>query len=173
MRTERDRFTGLEAVFMDSRPELLRRAKAMGAADDAEDVLQDVWLKISAARGPIANPRGYLIRTLYSVILDRHRVTRRAARRDGHWLELEAAAGRDQGPAAEAESMLMARQTLAAVETRLIQMGEPTGTIFRRHKLQGQTLKVIAAELGMGLSTVEKHVRKVYAAILPLRDDHD
>lgn len=171
MKPERERFTGLEAVFMDCRPELLRRARAMGVVNDAEDVLQDVWLKIGATRGPVANPRSYLIRMLYTAVLDRHRIERRAVLRDDAWLKAEHAAGHDAGPSAEAEQMLVARQTLAAVEARLADLGEPTGTIFRRHKLDGQTLKHIAAELGMGLSTVEKHVRKVYAAILPLRDD--
>eukprot|EP01035_Chromulina_nebulosa_P006842 gene6843-9239_t len=45
---------GLEAIFAEMRPALVRRAAAMGAAGDAEDVVQDVWLKLRGVDAPVA-----------------------------------------------------------------------------------------------------------------------
>ena len=65
----------------------------------------------------------------------------------------------------------MARETLAAVEARLDALGDPAALIFRRHRVDGLTQRRIADELRMGLSTVEKHLRRAYAAILGLEGD--
>src|SRR5690349_1963962 len=54
---------GLEAVFIAHRTELLRFLRARGAADAAEDLVQELWLKASAsASGPIQDPLAYLYR---------------------------------------------------------------------------------------------------------------
>ncbi|WP_312689103.1 RNA polymerase sigma factor, partial [Brevundimonas nasdae] len=71
----------------------------------------------------------------------------------------------------EAERRLMAVQLLAKVEARLSDLGDPAAAIFRRHRIDGLTQRRIAEEFGMGLSTVEKHLRRAYAAILDLEGD--
>lgn len=161
---------GLEAVFDEMRPALLRRAIAMGAGGDAEDVVQDVWLKLRSTDGPLASPHAYLLRMVYTAVLDRKRGERRAAVRDAEW---SAPANLPQdGPAsAEAERRLMAVQLLTRVEARLSDLGDPAAAIFRRHRIDGVTQRRIAEEFGMGLSTVEKHLRRAYAAILDLEGD--
>ena len=158
---------GLEAVFAEMRPALIRRASAMGAGGDAEDVVQDVWLKIGSAEGPIANPSAYLMRMVYTAVLDRRRGARRAAQRDAVWSS-PANLPEDGVEPADAERRLIAAQTLAAVEARLAAIGDPAAAIFRRHRIDGVTQRHLAEEFGMGLSTIEKHLRKVYAAILDL-----
>lgn len=161
---------GLEAVFLEMRPALVRRARAMGAGDDAEDVVQDVWLRLHTSEGPIANPPAYLFRMVYTAVLDRRRGARRAAARDGAW---NAAGGEfepERSVPADAERGLIAREGLAAVEARLEALGDPAAAIFRRHRLGGETQRAIAETLGMGLSTVEKHLRRAYAAILGLEE---
>lgn len=161
---------GLEAVFLEIRPELLRRARAMGAAADADDVLQDVWLRLRSSQGPIGHPRSYLFRMVYTAVLDRRRAERRAAARDGAWTSVHQPAEDPAAVAAEAQRGLIARQTLAAVQARIDGLGEPASSIFRRHRIGGETQRRIAEDLGMGLSTVEKHLRRAYAAILGLED---
>jgi RNA polymerase sigma factor (sigma-70 family) len=160
---------GLEAVFRALRPELERRARAMGAVDDAEDVLQDVWIRLQTSRGPIANPRAYLFRMVYTGVLDRRRGRLRTSAREAAWVR----DGGDVDPStdAEAERVLIARETLAAVESRLEALGDPAALIFRRHRIDGHTQRRIADDLRMGLSTVEKHLRRAYAAILGLEGD--
>lgn len=161
---------GLEAVFAEMRPALLRRAQAMGAAGDAEDVVQDVWLKLRAADGPIASPHAYLLRMVYTAVLDRRRGLRRAAARDAAW-STPANLPEDGIEPADAERRLIALQTLRAVEARLEALGDPAAGIFRRHRIEGVTQRRLAEEFGMGLSTVEKHLRRAYAVLADLGED--
>jgi RNA polymerase sigma-70 factor (TIGR02957 family) len=62
--------------------------RMLGSAADAEDAVQDAWLKWSAAdRSRVADPRAYLVRIVSNVALDRLRSAR--ARREtyvGPWL---------------------------------------------------------------------------------------
>lgn len=159
---------GLEAVFLENRAALVRRARAMGAGDDADDVLQDVWMRLRVAQGPISNPQAYLHRMIYTAVLDRRRGSRRAAVRDHAWHDAAGDLEPAGSTAPDAERSLIARQTIAAVEARLEALGEPAASIFRRHRIGGESQKGIAQDLGMGLSTVEKHLRRAYAAILDL-----
>ena len=53
--------TGLEAVFLSNRDRLLGFLRAHGAGEAAEDLLQELWIKLSAApSGPVAQPLSYL-----------------------------------------------------------------------------------------------------------------
>ncbi|GAA0652521.1 RNA polymerase sigma factor [Brevundimonas lenta] len=161
---------GLEAVFLEMRPALVRRARAMGAGEDADDVIQDVWIRLRSTDAPIGNPQAYLFRMVYTAVLDRRRGLRRAAARDGAWNASASPPEEGQSTPADAERSLIAREALAAVEARLQALGDPGAMIFRRHRIGGETQRRIAEDLGMGLSTVEKHLRRAYAAILGLED---
>lgn len=161
---------GLEAVFAEMRPALIRRAAAMGAGGDAEDVVQDVWLKIRATEGPIASPHAYLLRMVYTAVLDRRRGDRRTAARNAAWFS-PANLTEDAVHPADAERRLIAAQTLQAVEARLVALGDPAAAVFRRHRIDGVTQRRLAEEFGMGLSTVEKHLRRAYAVLLDLQED--
>lgn len=164
---------GLEAVFLEMRPTLLRRVRAMGARDDAEDVLQDVWLRLGTQTGPIANPGAYLHRMAYTVMLNRRRSERRSAARDGSWSSHTTPPETGDAVDADSERRVIARETLLAVAARLDALGDPAAAIFRRHRIGGETQRAIAADLGMGLSTVEKHLRRAYAVLLDLESDHE
>lgn len=161
--------SGLEAIFAEMRPALVRRAAAMGAGGDAEDVVQDVWLKLAGVEAPVASPHAYLLRMVYTAVLDRRRGLRRAAARDAVW-QSPANLAEDTVETADAERRLIAVQTLEAVEARLIALGDPATAIFRRHRIDGVTQKKLAEEFGMGLSTIEKHLRRAYAALLDLQE---
>lgn len=161
---------GLEAIFAEMRPALIRRASAMGAGGDAEDVVQDVWLKLHSVETPVASPHAYLLRMVYTAVLDRRRGARRAAARDQAWFS-PANLDEDTVEPADAERRLIAVQTLQAVEARLSALGDPAAAIFRRHRIDGLTQRRIADEFGMGLSTVEKHLRRAYAVLLDLQED--
>jgi len=52
---------GLEAVYLASRDALLRFLRAHGAGEAAEDLLNELWLRLRDARpGPVARPLAYL-----------------------------------------------------------------------------------------------------------------
>ena len=65
---------GLQQIFEENREPLLRYLRAHGAGEAAEDLLQELWLKISASPpGPIAAPRNYLFRAATNLMIDRRR----------------------------------------------------------------------------------------------------
>jgi RNA polymerase sigma factor (sigma-70 family) len=157
---------GLEAVFMRSRPALLRFLKARGAGEDGEDLLQELWMKASSAQtGPIAEPLSYLYRVANNLMLDRRRSEIRSARRDQDWSD--SAMGTVPGVSDEpsGERVLIARERLRRVQIALAALGERTETIFRRYRLDGVSQRDIAGELGISVSAVEKHLQKAYRAL--------
>lgn len=165
--------TGLEGVFFQNRAALLRFVRARGAADAAEDMLQDLWLRAAAgASGPIADPLAYLYRTANNLMLDRRRSELRRGRREREWADVEGL-GSEASDAPSGERMLIARDELRTAQDALSGLGERTETIFRKFRLEGVTQQQIADELGISLSAVEKHLQKAYRALMVLRSQSD
>ena len=164
---------GLEQVYLDNRPALLRFLRARGAGEAAEDLLQELWIKAAAgASGPIRDPLPYLYRTANNLMLDRRRAEIRQARR-----EVEYVGPVDAGePASEApheERAMIAREELRTAQEALSALGERTEAVFRRFRLEGASQKQIAEEEGISLSAVEKHLQKAYRALIQLRSPLD
>jgi RNA polymerase sigma-70 factor (ECF subfamily) len=166
---------GLEAAFLDHRERLLRFLAARGAGDEAEDMLQEIWLRIAKRQtGPVASPLSYLFRTADLLLIDRHRSRRQAASRDRAWSEVHAGATPGVSDAPPVDRQLAARQ-LARLVTRLLDGLEPprVGEIFRRHRIDGLSQRQIAQEFGVSLSTVENDLRRAYRALAEWREQHD
>jgi RNA polymerase sigma-70 factor (ECF subfamily) len=164
--------SGLNAVLLANREALLRFLRARGAGEDAEDVLQDLWLKVERlqAPGPIADPRAYLFRMADNLMHDRVRANMRRISREQAWNEAgHDPEGQDDRPSAE--RMLAARQRLLQVERALATLGERTQSIFRRFRLDGVSQGRIAQEEGISLSAVEKHLQRAYRTVAALADD--
>jgi RNA polymerase sigma factor (sigma-70 family) len=152
--------TGLEAVFLANRDALIRFLRAHGAGDAAEDLLQELWIKLQGVKtGPIAAPLPYLYRAANNLMLDRYRAERQATQRDRDWNEYRP----------DGERALIARQQVELAAKALESVGTRAGAIFRRHRIDGVAQRVIAAEMGLSLSTVESDLRKAYAALIALR----
>ncbi|MFC0202897.1 RNA polymerase sigma factor [Novosphingobium soli] len=157
---------GLEAAFLENRDKLLRFLRARGAGDAAEDIVQEVWLKIAASRpGPVASPLSYLFRTADLLMIDRFRAARQAGLRDRDWSD--ANGGDPPGVSADPapDRRIGAAQEAASVLSVLDRLGARTSTIFRRHRIDGIPQKAIAAEMGISLSTVEGDLRVAYRAL--------
>lgn len=164
----------LGAILLAHRPRLLAFLQAIGARDEAEDLLQEAWIKVSALGDFLPDePLSYLFRLLHNLLLDRRRGDGRAVRREAQWAQVHAgdlaAISDDPGE----ERRLIGRQELLSAARAIDALGEPTASIFRRHRIDGVTQRVIATEFAMGLSTVEKHLRKAYRALLLLRGTGD
>lgn len=164
---------GLEAVFMENRAALLRFLRARGAGEGAEDLLQEMWIKVSAgASGPIADPLAYLYRAANNLVLDRHRAALRGQKRDHDWHALgDGGLGISEAPSGE--RVLVAREQLEAADAALKALGERTDYVFRRFRIEGASQRAIADELGISLSAVEKHLQKAYRALVELRRRFD
>jgi RNA polymerase sigma factor (sigma-70 family) len=165
--------SGLEQVYLVHRPALLRFLRARGAGDDAEDLLQEMWIKASTGvSGPIRDPVPYLYRAANNLMLDRRRAGLRQTKRDSAWTGAEPGIEpADDRPGAEQEAI--ARDELAAAEALLAGLGERTDGIFRRFRLKGHSQREIAADLGISLSAVEKHLQKAYRALIDFRRRRD
>jgi RNA polymerase sigma-70 factor (ECF subfamily) len=166
--------SGLSAVLIANRGPLLRFLRARGAGDDAEDVLQELWLKVErlVAEGPIADPRAYLFRMADNLMHDRVRASIRRTQREKSWSETGYdPAGQDETPSAE--RALAARQRLRQVERALATLGERSQAIFRRFRIDGVTQSRIAQDEGISLSAVEKHLQRAYRVVAALADEDD
>jgi len=161
---------GLEAVFLAHREALLRFLSAHGAGDAAEDLLHELWLKVSRVpSGPIAAPLPYLYRAANNLMVDRHRALRQAMQRDQDWSDV--AGGTLPGGSDEpsSERRLIARQALGIAETALAGISPRAAAIFRRHRVDGVPQKSIAADMGISISTVESDLREAYRALAEAR----
>ncbi|MCM6778308.1 RNA polymerase sigma-70 factor [Nocardia sp. CDC159] len=106
----------------------------LGSVSDAEDVLQDAWLKWHAAdQGSIENPRAYLVRTVTNLSLNR--LTSARATREtyiGPWLPeplLSAPTADQEAELADnvSTAMLVVLETLAPVERAVFVLREVFG----------------------------------------------
>jgi len=165
--------TGLEAVFLANRDRLLAFLRAHGAGEAAEDLIQELWVKISSApTGPIAQPLSYLYRSANNLMLDRVRSQQQAAKRDHDWSEAATTVpGLSDAPSTERH--LIAGQQLRLAQAALDALGERPAAIFRRHRLDGVGQREIAVEFGVSLSTVESDLRRAYRAMIELRRKFD
>lgn len=165
---------GLEAVFLENRPKLLAFLRARGAGDAAEDLVQEVWLRLSAATpGPVANPLSYLFRVADLLMIDRYRSVRQAEKRDRDWSELNAGGEGEASDAPSAERHVAAAQEAAQVMAVLQGLDPRVAGAFRRHRVDGVPQRQVARELGVSLSTLESDLRTAYRAIREWRERHD
>lgn len=155
--------SGLSQLLGGLRPELLRFLTArLGDAGEAEDVLQELWLRVrDGAGGPVGNGRAYLYRAAQNLALDRVRERRRRSVRDADWAGTQGMAlpGPDVAdPRAGAEAVLLEREEAAALARAIAALPDAAGRAFRMHKLEGMPHAEVARALGISRSGVEKHI---------------
>lgn len=169
---------GLEAVFLAQRDVLLRFLRARGGGEGAEDLLQELWVRIHEAGarglgGPVAQPMSYLYRMADNLMRDRYRSERQAALRDKSWTEDHSATLPGISDAPSGERVLIARERLARAVAAIEGLGPRAATIFRRHRIDGVTQRAIASEMGVSVSTVESDLRTAYRALADLEERED
>lgn len=165
---------GLQQIFEENREQLLRYLRAHGAGEGAEDLLQELWLKVTTTvSGPIASPRNYLFRAATNLMIDRRRSEGQAMRRELEWSgladRLPGSAANDPGP----ERELDGRRRLALVEAELAKLPPRALSVFRQHRIEGRTQREIAAAMSLSASTIESDLRVVYRLLDELRERLD
>jgi RNA polymerase sigma-70 factor (ECF subfamily) len=160
--------SGLQGAVLKYRAELLRFLTARRATpDEAEDVLQDLYLKVRTLHGaPVAEPRAYLYRMTANLLFDRRRTAARRTIREQHWTESQLGAEQEIDDRPSAEQALAAREELAIVSQAIGGLPERTLEILRRYRVDGDGQREIAAALGISLSAVEKHLQRAYRVVV-------
>ena len=162
----------LKSLFLASRPALLRFLRARGAtAEEAEDLVQDLCVKLDGQPiGSVAEPRAYLYRMADNLLLDRRRASLRRARREEQWAGSGTFFGNSpvDGSVA-ADDALISQEQLHFVSEALTTLPKRTVEIFRRFRIEGERQRQIAADLGISVSAVEKHLQRAYEIVLSLK----
>ncbi|MCO8126923.1 RNA polymerase sigma factor SigJ [Acidimicrobiia bacterium EGI L10123] len=140
--------TSAAAVFDAERPRLVALAyRMLGTPDDADDVVQDAWLRWAATdRSAIAEPAAWLTTVTTRLAIDRLRSAQR--RREvyvGPWLPEPVAAGDEDEPyvaAASADSLTLAFLTV------LERLQPVERAVLLLHDVFGYPFAEVAASVG-------------------------
>lgn len=158
-------------AFLALRPALVRYLTLQGAlADEAEDILQEVSLKLSSrAYSDVEQPKAYLYRMAHNHFVLLRRAANRRATRDEAWVSANTGDPPEIDETPSIETELIAREQLAMLQATLDRLPERTRAIFRRFRIDGIPQRQIATEIGISLSAVEKHLTRAYEAIAARR----
>ena len=152
----------LMAAYLDRRANLVRfLAARAGSMTAAEDLAQDLSLKITAMRGHAAeSPVALLSRMATNLMLDRRRGEVRGARRDAAWRSLAHVelGGEDIATDPAADEVTASRQRLRQLVTAVADLPPQMQRAFRLHKLDGRSHAETAQTMGISVKSVEKHI---------------
>ncbi|UFQ14116.1 RNA polymerase sigma-70 factor [Streptomyces huasconensis] len=143
-----------DAAFIEHRPLLFTIAYEMlGSATDAEDVLQESYLRWSAVdRAEVGHPRAYLVRVVTRQALNHLRAVR--ARREeyvGTWLPEPIRTAPEVS-----EDVVLAESVSMAVLLVLETLGPAERAVFLLHDVFGYTHPEIAATVGKSEAAVRQ-----------------
>jgi RNA polymerase sigma factor (sigma-70 family) len=143
------------------RPALVKYFKRRCGAQEAEDLAQEVILRVLIQPNLSAGAqlRGYCFRAAANLWRDRGR--RRLTRGVVATWDDAAIYSLDEGNCPE--RVVAAREEIARVVGVLMELPERTRQVFILNRLEQLTYAQIAAGLGMALSTVEKHMIRALA----------
>ena len=163
----------LFAVYLERRQALVRSfAARTGSTDRAEDVVQDIYVRLQAlteaSAAEVQNPVAFLYRIGGNLVLDGVRQGKRTIARDQAWTETSGAVvgGMSIVDQPSPEDAAWARLKLDQVSRALEDVAPKARRAFRLHRLDGLTPAQIAERLGVSTSSVEKYLSGVLARLL-------
>ncbi|MFS2108779.1 RNA polymerase sigma factor [Sphingomonas sp. Sphisp140] len=156
---------------MQHRDALARFLAIRCGTDSAEDLVQELWIKVQQVRTEVDVPLAYLYQMAHRLVLDTRRGASRGRDREQDWSFTQGITEAVEAPMAE--RALLAREHLQQIEQTLAEVGSRAMRIFTRYRVDGIEQRRIAEEMGISISTVEKDLRRSYAALARLRDDSD
>lgn len=145
------------------RPLIRYFLRRVGCHAEAEDLTQQVFTRLLASEtiAEAENVDGFVFTIAANLLKDR---AKSAARRyegpPGLDPQLLSEICRDAQEDRSPERVLLGRDTLADLVRTLNELGPKTRDIFVLHRLEQMKHREIAELLGVGVSTVEKHVIK-------------
>ena len=163
-------------MLLDNRATLLRFLVArLGNAEDAEDALQEAWLKLESAapQGPVAQPLPYLFRLCENAARDARRSAARRAARESRWAEHDADWSDGEAATVSPEQVAQGRDQLARLERQLLTLPERTRAIFVAFRIDGASQNAIAERHGISVSAVQKHLHRAYRLVAEIRSEEN
>jgi RNA polymerase sigma factor (sigma-70 family) len=131
-------------------------SRRINNAADVEDLVQEVFARIVARDSgqPVLHLRGYVFQTAASVLADRGR--RRIVRHADAHVAFDPDRHADQD--FDADRILVGREDLRAATAALLSLAARTRIVFILVRLEGLKHRDVAAQLGISVSAVEKHM---------------
>lgn len=140
--------------------------KRLGNAWDAADLAHDTFLRVYASNRSLEmpEPRAFLTHVAKGLVVDlwRHRNVEKA------YAESIAALPADTVPCAEKRALIL--EALSSIDRMLDAMPVRVRNVFLLAQLDGLNYADIAAELGMSVRTVNRHMQQAYLACLTAID---
>lgn len=152
--------TALSRVYREHEGELIRfLARRLRCVFTARDLAQDVYLKLHEVQnaGEIRNGKAYLFRVAANLATDHLRTEARRAELLSEAQDILSAVSETRTP----ERELIGREDIARLRQAAESLPPLSREIFRLNRFEGRTQREIAESLGVSLTTVEKHIRKV------------
>jgi RNA polymerase sigma-70 factor (ECF subfamily) len=143
---------------------LLAAAHRMsGDADEARDLVQDVFTKMLATEGwsAIANPQGYMLRVMRNMVIERLRRAKIVDFRQ--FVDTDHLDVVDEAP--DQHRIAEDREAMEDFKRALGQLPERCRTVFLRRRIDDQSPREIAEDLGVSLSTLEKRLARAIALL--------
>jgi RNA polymerase sigma factor (sigma-70 family) len=142
-----------QGVFSRVRSALMRRGRT---EHEADDLVQEAWIRLECYRReqPVDRPEAFLMRAALNLSIDAHR----ARQTRGEEVALDDVVLVDTAPSAEIA--LLARERLERLSVCLGRLNDRTRDIFLAHRMDGLSYREIAAQQGLSVSAVEKHIAK-------------
>ncbi|PHR57773.1 MAG: RNA polymerase subunit sigma-24 [Robiginitomaculum sp.] len=161
----------LSALYIEQQAALLRFLIArLRNPTLAEDVLQDLYIKLAECRLPeqIENQTGFLFRMASNLAFDHIRKIKRSKVRDHAWSDLNhEKIGNDYKiDTPHVDDALIAKERLAALMLCLESLSPKAREAFTRHKIRGQSYRQVADEMDITIGTVGKHMVKALKHIM-------
>jgi len=161
--------SGIAAVLIAQRASVRRLLVARGCAiDEADDIIQEMWLKIEQARiGPVADPLAYLMRMAMNLATDRRIAAKRRAAREEGWSLVQPGGAEHPDP----ERSAVSAGELVRLEALLTSMPVRMARALMLYRVEGKSQAAIAQDLGMSVSGLEKLLARAYRHLVEFRKD--
>jgi RNA polymerase sigma-70 factor (ECF subfamily) len=146
--------------------------------EDAQDVVQDTWLKAHAQLGRFearANVRTWLTRIAINCAIDHLRTARRREPAyDPSTFDQEATSGWIESTAAEPDRQVLAGEIGTRIDQTLRRLTTLERSAFMLRHIEGMSISEIGVALGLNTSatkhSVFRAVRKMRAALAPFKE---
>lgn len=157
-------------TYLAKRPNLLRFVIALtGSRETADDVLQDLYLRLAEAAAPqdVRNPTALLYTMATNLARDRARSAARRTRREADWAQtgLDRLGGAAIDPEPPPDAAAADRADLRRLGEALDALPRQMQRAFRLHRIHGLSQAETAREMGISRKAVERYVAAALAKL--------